>query len=58
MTGRKFSSFKTAPLRKRDFVIEKIGIERPREELYRRIDSRVLKMIEPRLVEGWNGRWN
>lgn len=55
MTGRKFSSFKTAPLRKRDFVIEKIGIERPREELYRRIDSRVLKMIEAGLVEEVRG---
>ena len=55
MTGRKFSSFKTAPLRKRDFVIEKIGIERPREELYRRIDSRVLKMIEDGLVEEVRG---
>ena len=55
MTGRKFSSFKTAPLRKRDFVIEKIGIERPREELYRRIDSRVLKMIEDGLVDEVRG---
>ena len=55
MTGRKFSSFKTAPLRKRDFVIEKIGIARPREELYRRIDSRVLKMIEAGLVEEVRG---
>ncbi|MGN0191092.1 MAG: tRNA (adenosine(37)-N6)-dimethylallyltransferase MiaA [Candidatus Cryptobacteroides sp.] len=51
MTGRKFSSFKTATRRQRDFVIEKIGIERSREELYRRIDSRVLGMVEAGLVE-------
>ena len=50
MTGRKFSSFKTAPKRQRDFIIEKIGIDRPREELYRRIDRRVLHMIEAGLV--------
>lgn len=51
MTGRKFSSFKTAPNKKRDFEIEKIGLTRPREELYRRIDARVLKMVSEGLVE-------
>lgn len=51
MTGRKFSSFKTAPRRQRDFVIEKIGLSRPREELYRRIDARVLNMIDAGLVD-------
>lgn len=51
MTGRKFSSFKTSPNKKRDFEIEKIGLTRPREELYRRIDSRVLKMVDDGLVE-------
>ena len=55
MTGRKFSSFKTAPKRQRDFIIEKIGIDRPREELYRRIDSRVLHMIEAGLVDEVRG---
>lgn len=51
MTGRKFSSFKTSPNKKRDFEIEKIGLTRPREELYRRIDSRVLKMVDDGLVD-------
>lgn len=51
MTGHKFSSFKTAPKRRRNFEIEKIGLSRPKEELYRRIDSRVLKMIDAGLVE-------
>lgn len=51
MTGRKFSSFKTSPNRKRDFEIEKIGLTRPREELYRRIDARVQKMVGEGLVE-------
>ena len=51
MTGRPFSSFKTAPIKKRNFEIEKIGITRPREELYRRIDLRARQMIDDGLVE-------
>lgn len=51
MTGRPFSSFKTNPQKKRDFEIEKIGLMRPREELYRRIDARAAQMIEAGLVE-------
>ncbi len=45
-SGRPFSSFKTGKQVKRDFEIEKIGLSRPREELYSRIDRRVLKMME------------
>ena len=51
MTGRPFSSFKTSPDRKRDFEIEKIGLTRPREVLYDRINRRVLQMIDEGLVE-------
>lgn len=51
MTGRKFSSFKTSPSRKRDYEIVKIGLTRPKEELYRRIDARVLGMVDSGLVE-------
>lgn len=51
MTGRPFSSFKTSPNRKRDFEIEKIGLTRPREVLYDRINRRVLQMIDQGLVE-------
>ena len=45
-TGQPFSSFKTRSYKERDFEIEKIGLQRPREELYARIDARVLNMIE------------
>ena len=51
MTGRKFSSFKTSPARRHDFKIEKIGLMRPKEELYSRIDTRVLRMIDAGFVE-------
>lgn len=51
MTGRKFSSFKTATAKKRDFVIEKIGLMRPREVLYGRINRRVVQMIDDGLVD-------
>ena len=51
MTGRPFSSFKTSPNRKRDFEIEKIGLTRPREVLYDRINRRVVQMIDEGLVE-------
>ena len=51
MTGKPFSSFKTNQLKKRDFEIEKIGLTRPREELYDRINRRVLQMIDDGLVD-------
>ncbi len=51
ITGRPFSSFKTAQQKKRDFEIEKIGLVRPREVLYDRIDRRVLQMVDEGLVE-------
>jgi tRNA dimethylallyltransferase len=51
MTGRPFSSFKTSPNRNRDFEIEKIGLTRPREVLYDRINRRVLQMIDGGLVD-------
>ena len=51
MTGRKFSSFKTSPMKKRDFEIEKIGLVRPRDVLYDRINRRVLQMIDDGLED-------
>lgn len=51
MTGRPFSSFKTNPNRRRDFEIEKIGLVRPRDVLYDRINRRVLQMVDDGLVE-------
>ncbi len=50
-TGRTFSSYKTNSAKKRDFVIEKIGLTRERHLLYDRINNRVDKMIETGLVE-------
>ena len=51
MTGKPFSSFKTSPRRKHDFEIEKIGLMRPRDVLYDRINRRVMQMIDDGLVE-------
>ena len=51
MTGKPFSSFKTNQLKKRDFEIEKIGLTRPRDVLYERINRRVIQMIDEGLVE-------
>ena len=51
MTGKPFSSFKTNQFKKRDFEIEKIGLTRPRDVLYDRINRRVLQMIDDGLVD-------
>ena len=51
MTGKPFSSFKTSVVKKRDFEIEKIGLTRPRDVLYDRINRRVLNMIDDGLVD-------
>ena len=51
MTGRPFSSFKTNSNRKREFEIEKIGLVRPRDVLYERINRRVVQMVDDGLVD-------
>ena len=51
MTGRPFSSFKTAARKSRNFEIEKIGLTRPRDVLYDRINRRVLQMVDDGLVD-------
>jgi tRNA dimethylallyltransferase len=43
--GRPYSSFLKKQKRERDFSIIKIGLERPREDLYNRINSRVDNMV-------------
>ena len=50
-TGRPYSSFRKGASRERDFEIEKIGLIRPREELYSRIEARVDTMVEEGLLE-------
>jgi tRNA dimethylallyltransferase len=44
-TGLPYSTFLKKEKRERDFMIVKIGLERPRLELYERINSRVDSMI-------------
>ena len=51
MTGKPFSSFKTSSRKSRDFEIEKIGLTRPRDVLYDRINRRVINMIDDGLVD-------
>ncbi len=45
-TGRPYSELRTGTRRERDFQIVKIGVDLPRPELYRRIDRRVVEMME------------
>jgi tRNA dimethylallyltransferase len=49
--GRPYSSFLKKQKRERDFGIIKIGIERSREDLYHRINSRVDEMVRLGLEE-------
>lgn len=50
-TGRPYSSFKAGGPADRGFEIEKIGISRPREVLYDRINRRVVQMVDEGLVD-------
>ena len=49
MTGRTYTSFRKAEKKQRPFNIIKIGLNRDREELYQRINTRVDKMM----AQGW-----
>lgn len=49
--GKPYSSLRTATSKIRPFRILKIGLERPREELYDRINRRVEQMIADGLVD-------
>ena len=50
-TGKPFSSFKSRSYKERSFEIVKTGLDRPREELYERINVRVIKMMDEGLLE-------
>ena len=50
-TGEPFSSFRRKELRERPFKTIQIGLERPREELYSRINARMDIMIADGLFE-------
>ena len=51
MTGRTYTSFRVREQKTRPFRIIKIGLTRDREELYDRINRRVLQMIADGLEE-------
>ena len=51
MTGQTYTSFRRREKRERPFRIIKIGLNRPREELYARINQRVDQMMADGLLE-------
>ena len=51
MTGNTYSSYRTNTKKIRPFNIIKIGLNRTREEMYERINNRVLKMMKQGLIE-------
>ena len=51
MTGQTYTSFRKNERKERPFRIVKIGLNRPREELYERINSRVDQMMADGLLE-------
>ena len=50
-SGKTYTSFRTQQTKERPFRILKIGLNRPREELYDRINRRVDQMVANGLVE-------
>jgi tRNA dimethylallyltransferase len=50
-TGKPYSEWKTGNIKKRPFEIIKLGLQRPREELYARINARTLRMMDDGLLE-------
>ena len=50
-TGRTFTSFRTATTKQRPFRILKIGLNRPRAELFERINQRVEQMLDEGLLD-------
>ena len=51
MTGKTYTSFRKREKRERPFEIIKIGLNRPREELYERINQRVDQMMADGLLD-------
>lgn len=50
-TGKPYSSFRTNSSKSRPFKIIKVGLSRPRHELYERINARVDNMFEEGLLD-------
>jgi len=55
MTGKTYTSLRTNKSKKRDFDIVKVGLNRPRQELFKIIGERVDLMIQNGLVEEVKG---
>ena len=51
VSGVPYSALRKAHARVRDFEVEKIGLDMPREKLYARINNRVLHMMDAGLEE-------
>lgn len=51
MSGRPYSEFRTNTHKERSFQIIKIGLNRPREELFARINARVDQMMKEGLMD-------
>lgn len=51
MTGHTYTSFRRREKKERPFSIVKVGLNRPREELYERINQRVDQMMADGLLE-------
>lgn len=51
MTGKTYTSFRQNTKKQRPFDIIKIGLNRDREELYKRINARVLQMFDEGLAD-------
>jgi tRNA dimethylallyltransferase len=56
-TGKSILEFRKGKKEKRDFNMIKIGLELPKEELHRNIDTRIDKMIDAGLVEEVKHLW-
>ncbi len=56
-TGKPFSSLRTGPRKQRPFRIERYALNRPKEELYERINRRVNLMMEAGLLDEARALW-
>ena len=50
-TGKTYTSFRSNTIKERPFNVIKVGLNRDRDELYNRINQRVLAMIEEGMIE-------
>lgn len=50
-TGKTYTSFRSNTIKERPFNVIKVGLNRDRDELYNRINQRVLDMIEEGMIE-------